>query len=296
MRKLLIIPLLLMATAACERVPAGHVGIKVYLLGGEKGVDHEELGVGRYWIGINEELYLFPTFKQNYTWTKDTSEGSPNDESITFGTKEGMEVGADVGITYSLDPEKVSLVFQAYRRGVEEITDTFLRNQVRDAFVNVASTMEVESVYGVGKKDMVDKVETIVKDTVADIGINVEKVYLIGNLRLPPSVVSALNKKIEATQRAQQRENELREAEAEAKKKVAEAEGESESMKARAQGEAEATLVRARAQSEANKELSRSITNTLIEYERVKKWNGVMPQVTSGATPLLNLSGTSPTK
>ena len=43
-----------------------------------------------------------------------------------------------------------------------------------------------------------------------------EWIYTIGDFRLPPRVVEAINAKIEATQLAQQRENEVREAEAEA--------------------------------------------------------------------------------
>ncbi len=83
----LLILLLSFGTVACTKVPSGHVGVKVYLLGGSKGVDSEELGVGRYWIGWNQELYLFPTFTQNTVWTADSREGSENDESITFQNK-----------------------------------------------------------------------------------------------------------------------------------------------------------------------------------------------------------------
>lgn len=285
----LVLALIGLSVIGCQKVPAGYKGVKVYLLGGEKGVDHEELGVGRYWIGINEELYLFPTFKQNYAWTQNPTEGSPNDESITFQTKGGMEVGADVGITYSILPDKVSDVFTAYRRGVHEITDVFLRNAVRDAFVDVASTMDVESVYGSGKTAMVDEVQKRVALEVSPIGIQIEKIYLIGKLRLPPTVVAALNAKIEATQKAQQRENEIRQAEAEAKKKIAEAQGEAESMKARAKGQAEATLVNAKAQAEANRLLSKSLTKELVEYEKATRWDGKLPQVTGG-TPLINFS------
>lgn len=36
-----------------QRVKPGYVAVKVYLLGGSKGVDYEELGVGRYWVGLN---------------------------------------------------------------------------------------------------------------------------------------------------------------------------------------------------------------------------------------------------
>ena len=70
MKKFLLVTSIIASLAACSKVPAGHVGVKVYLLGSSKGVDTEELGVGRYWIGINEELYLFPTYMQNYTWVK----------------------------------------------------------------------------------------------------------------------------------------------------------------------------------------------------------------------------------
>jgi len=258
-------------TTACSKVPAGNVGVKVYLLGTSKGVESEELGVGRYWIGYNEELYLFPTFTQNYVWTKDPTEGSINDESITFQTKEGMSVNADVGISYHIQPEKVSFIFQKYRKGVDEITDIYLRNMVRDAFNQIGSIKEVQDVYGIGKTELIEEVEVIVKKQVSEIGIQIEKIYLVGGMRLPQNVMNALNLKIEATQRAQQRENELREAEAQAKKKVAEAEG-----------DALSTLKRATAQAEANIALAKSITPELIRYESIKKWDGVLPKLTGG--------------
>jgi hypothetical protein len=68
--KKVIVALLLAASAftltACDRetVPAGYVGVKVDLYGTEKGVQQQVVGVGRYWLTINEELYKFPTFNQ----------------------------------------------------------------------------------------------------------------------------------------------------------------------------------------------------------------------------------------
>jgi len=178
------IALVAMLLMSCSKVPSGHVGVKVHLLGGDKGVDTEELGVGRYWIGFNEELFLFPTFQQNYVWTKDVREGSPNDESFQFQTKEGMIVGADIGISYHLDASKISLIFQKYRRGVEEITDTFLRNYVRDALNTVSSTMAVESVYGAGKAELLAKVQLMVKKDIEQLGIIIDKIYIVGSLQL----------------------------------------------------------------------------------------------------------------
>ena len=266
---------------ACSRVPAGHVGVKVYLLGGNKGVDIEEMPVGRYWVGFNEELYIFPIFQQNYVWTKDSREGSPDDESFTFQTKEGMEVNADIGISYSIDPKMVTKLFQTYRKGVDEITNIYLRNHVRDAINQIASTMPVESVYGEGKAKMLVEVQKLVTDKVSPLGIKIDKIYMIGTFRLPKPVLDALNSKIEATQKAQQLENEIRGKEAEAKKLVAEA-----------TGKAEARMKEAKAEADANDLITNSITPTLVEYMKVQKWNGVGPTTLlgSGTTPIVNLA------
>ena len=47
MKSLLLVLVFLLG--ACSKVPTGHVGLKVYLLG-NRGVDQEVLGVGRYFI------------------------------------------------------------------------------------------------------------------------------------------------------------------------------------------------------------------------------------------------------
>jgi len=278
---LVVIVMMSMVGFGCSKVPAGNVGVKVYLLGTEKGVDDTEvLEPGRYFIGWNRDLFIFPTFTQNYTWTKSVDEQSSTDESITFQTMEGLDVNTDIGITYRIEKSKVTEVFQKYRKGVDEITSVYLRNMVRDAFIKVGSNYPVEYVYGKGKNELITKITEETKRQVEDIGIIVEKIYLVGSMRLPDEVIKALNAKISATQKAQQRENELREAEANAKKKVAEAEGEALSI-----------ITKAKAQAEANILLSSSITPELVQYEAIKKWDGILPKVGSsaGIIPMVDL-------
>lgn len=261
----------------CNMVPAGHKGVKVYLLGGHKGVDSEVLGVGRYWIGINEELYLFPVFTQNYTW-QDLSQQGGLDQSISFQTSEGLTVYADVGISYTIDPAKVHLVFEKYRRGVDEITDTYLRNMVRDSINKRASELSVEDVYGKGKVALIDNVLADVRGQVEDIGIIVEKVYWIGEIGLPDTVIRALNAKIEATQMAMRRQNEVAQAKAEADKKVEEARGIAESMKI------------------TNMEVTDKVLRLReleIQQMLVERWNGQLPSTfmggAEGASPMVIL-------
>ena len=270
---LIIATIALMATA-CTRVPPGEVGVKVYLNGGSKGVDQEVLGAGRYWIGFNEDLYLFPIFQQNYVWTKDSTEGSPTDESITFQTSDGMSMGADIGITYNIPPENVGKVFQKYRKGVDELTDVVLRNMVRDAFVKYASAYTAEEAYSTKKSALLDSVKTRVITNAGKDGVVVNDIYYIGSMTLPKQILEALNSKIKAIQDAQRIENEVRSAKAEAEKTVAVAEGKALAMEAEARG---------------NKALAASITPTLIELKRIEKWNGQLPQVQGGSGTFVTL-------
>lgn len=263
----------LLFLSACNRVPAGNVGVKVYLLGSNKGVDNEILSPGRYWIGWNEELYLFPTFSQTDTWG--------GQQALTFQTMEGLNVSADVGITYHINPTKISTVFQKYRKGIEEISDLYLRNMVRDALVVSASNRGIEMIYGKGKGELLNEVEAMVRKQVQDIGIEIENVYWVGNFNLPQAVVNSVNAKIAATQEAQQRENEVAKAKAEANIKIEQARGQAEYNLLIAKSEADALKIRGEA-LKANTDL--------ISLNAIEKWNGVLPLYNgAGAVPFVNL-------
>ena len=256
------------AVASWKKVPAGNVGVHVYLLGGDKGVDSVARPVGRHFIGWQQELYLYPTFTQNYVWTAGNDPGSEGNESISFQDKQGLEINADVGIAYNVDPGSVTTLFQKYRKGVDEITDSVLRNYVRDALNTEASTLMVEEIYGRGKAGLMDRATLRVKRQVEPFGIRIEKIYWIGSMRLPGGVQAALNAKIEATQKAQQRENEVAQAKAEADK-----------VREEARGVADAQLLRAKAEAEAIQIKGEALRNNqeLVQLTLAERWDGKMP-------------------
>lgn len=256
------------AIASWKKVPAGNVGVHVYLLGGAKGVDTVARPVGRHFIGWQQEMYLYPTFTQNYVWTAGEDPGSEIDESISFQDRQGLEINADVGIAYNVDPNQVTSLFQKYRKGVDEITDTVLRNYVRDALNTEASILPVEEIYGSGKAGLMDRATERVKRQVSPFGIRIEKIYWIGSMRLPKNVAAALNAKIEATQKAQQRENEVAQAKAEADK-----------AREEARGVADAQLLRAKAEAEAIQIKGEALRNNqeLVQLTLAERWDGKMP-------------------
>lgn len=253
-----------------KMISPGYVGVVVDMLGDNKGVEAKELHVGMHWIVPWKNVYQFPIFEQNDTW-----EGER--EGFNFQTSEGMAVSADIGITYHLRAESIPIIFQRYRRGMDEITHVFIRNYIRDAINKSASRTRIEDLYS-GKESFFEDVEAHVKADLVPIGIELSRIYLIGRFHFPPTVISALNAKIEAMQRAQQRENELREAEAEAKKQVAKAEG-----------QAKCAILKADSEARANAALASSITEPLIQWQAVQKWDGKLPHVTSGAMPFIEV-------
>ena len=281
MKKLLLTVVLSLFLVGCSDVPSGYVGVKVNLLGSDKGVDIQELGTGRYWIGLNEQLFTFPTFTQTVVFTKSATEGSPNDDSFTFNSVDGLSVNSDLSIVYSIDPTKVSMIFTKYRAGVSEISHTFLRAAVRDALVNAASTKPIESMYGIGKAGLIKEVEDRVRAETMDIGIRIEHIYFIGDMRLPPSIVAGINAKAAANQLVAQRENEVAQSRAEADKKVAEAKGDADSTLLRANAEAAAIKIKGDALSK-NPEV--------LELSKIEKWDGHLPQIVGATAPFVNLS------
>ena len=262
-------------------IKPGEVGVTVNMFGSKQGVEDNELNVGMHFITPWKKVYLFPIYEQNHQWT--------DDEKFSFQTEEGLSVQAEIGINFRLVPNRVHDLFCKYRSGMEEITHLFIRNNIRDAINRTASRMKIEELYGPKKEFFFQEVLLLVKKDLEPLGFDISHLYIIGRFEVPLNVMESLNKKIEATQRAQQRENELREAEAEAKKCIAKADGEAKTTLISAKAQADATLYAARAQAESNNLITKSLTLELIQYHAVNKWDGVTPTIMSGSGMIFNL-------
>jgi len=154
----------------------------------------------RYWIGVNEDLYLFPTFTQNYTWTKEPVSRDDKDESITFQTDQGLSVNADVGISYEVDPSKVTTFSRSIARASKRSRTSTCAIWFEDALVTEASTRQIEMVYGSGKAELLAAVEKRVRAQVNRWGSRSSACIGLAKFRLPATVTNAIDAKIKATQ------------------------------------------------------------------------------------------------
>ncbi len=264
-----------MMLISCSRVDPGNIGVKVKTLGQNKGVEPEVLDVGRYWLGLPYDLYTYPTFVNIYPFTQSATEGSPVDEAFYFQSVEGITCNVDIAISAHADPTKVVKLFVTYRKDMIPIIKEILRQDVSNYFINYASNLRVDEIYSVKKIDMINYAKDELRKKCEPLGLVIDDISYKSDIRFPEQVQKAIISKIEAIQLATQKQNEIVQAEADAKKTVA-----------KAQGEAESLLLVAKAQAEANRLLSNSITPTLVTYELAKKWNGVSPTYSGNGSVL----------
>jgi regulator of protease activity HflC (stomatin/prohibitin superfamily) len=285
-----VVAAMLIADGTLTRIDAAHVGIKVHLAGGSRGV--QDIPVVTGWVFYNpltEQLIAFPTSVQNVVWTASHNEGRTSDESITFSSQEGVNVNADIGLSFHIDPALAPHLYLRFRQpDLLVLADGYVRNAVREAFNDVASRMVVQDIYGAKKGKLVADVGSKLREVLGKDGFIIDQITINGALRLPENVAQAINRAMEATQNAIQAENRVRQVRAEAEQAVAEAHGAAEAARQRAEGEADAVLIRARADARANEIIRLSTTGAVLQYRSIQRWDGKLPMYQGGdKLPLL---------
>jgi regulator of protease activity HflC (stomatin/prohibitin superfamily) len=253
---ILAIVLSIFLFASCERIDAGHVGVKVNLYGDDKGVaDVTEVTGIVFYNPLSSSIYEFPTFIQHKEYK--------DDNSFVVNSKDGSEFHVSPIINYSVKREKVPYIFGKYRRSLVEIEDGFLKTNIYDAFRMTANAYTAEEL--ISNRQLF---ETKVRATL-DAGLIREGFVinqLTSNLVYPNTFKKAIEAKNNAVQQALMAENRVKTAEAQAKIKVATAEGNAQSL-----------LIQARATAEANSLKQRTLTPLLLQLEYINKWDGKLP-------------------
>ncbi len=263
---------LIVGNVACSRVSAGMVGIQSTVTGSDKGL--KAVSIGPDWVFHNpftSSVTEYPIYMQTAVWTHNKDEGHPIDESITFTAKEQFQVAADISLAYTLAPEHAAEFYLKFRLDdIDKFTHGFLRNMAREKFDNVAGKYPIESIMGDNAQFLAETKAELQKE-LTPYGVKLEQFGFIGSPRPPQTIIDSINAKVQATQLAMQKQNEVVQATADAAKQVAQA-----------KGNAEATILNADAQAQANRKLSDSLTPNLVQYRMIDKWDGKLPEVQSG--------------
>src|SRR5512136_1695542 len=194
-------------------------------------------------------------------------------KEIDASSKEYQIVKMTGMMNFHIDPSYVNELYQ--KVGLD-----FAEKVIDPAFNDFVK--EVVPTYPIG--EILPKREEIRQTAMGKLGNNLSRYHIIvddiyfANIRFSPEYEKAIEAKQVAQQQVETQRQVLAQREIEAQQKVATAKGESESILLVAQG-----------QAKANEILSRSITPILVNYKSIEKWNGVLPQVSGGAIPFIEL-------
>jgi regulator of protease activity HflC (stomatin/prohibitin superfamily) len=240
-------------------VPAGHRGVVLWWGSVEKRIMGEGLN---FKVPIAERVIKVDVKVQPHPF-----------KEIDASSKEYQMVKMTGMMNFHIDPSYVNDLYQ--KVGLD-----FADKVIDPAFNDFVK--EVVPTYPIG--EILPKREEIRKRAMGKLGENLARYHIIvddiyfANIRFSPGYEGAVEAKQVAQQQVETQRQVLAQKEIEAQQKVATAKGEAESI-----------LVVAQGQAKANDALSRSISPILVQYKGIEKWNGILPQVSGGAIPLIDL-------
>lgn len=268
----MIVLVMAVSISGCYKtIEPGRAGITVQQTGSNKGVAQIPVQTGRvFYNPFNEYVLEYPTNVQRAIWTASDGEGKPTNEEIAFQSSEGLHFTVDVAVAYQLVYEHVPAFYVQFRNDdIEAFTHGFFRDAVRKSVGAAAQQYTQEQVNGGKQADLERDAQAMLTGIMEPYGVHIVQLAFTSPPRAPEAVRTAIEQKIAATQRAEQIENEKRQATAEGAKTVALAE----------------------AQAHANSLITASITPTLIQWEQMKvmreKWDGHMSMVNGGGSGLM---------
>jgi regulator of protease activity HflC (stomatin/prohibitin superfamily) len=241
-------------------VPAGHRGVVLWW----GSVENRIMGEGlNFIVPVAERVIKVDVKVQPHPFRE-----------IDASSREYQNVKMTGMMNFHIDPAYVNDLYQ--KVGLD-----FADKVIDPAFNDFVK--EVVPTYPIG--EILPKREEIRKRAMTKLGDNLSRYHIIvddiyfANIRFSPEYEGAIEAKQVAQQQVETQKQVLAQREIEAQQKVATAKGEAESI-----------LVVATGQAKANDALSRSITPILVQYKGIEKWNGILPQVSGGAVPFIDLS------
>ena len=240
-------------------VPAGSRGVVLWLGRVEQRIMNEGLN---FKVPLTESVIKVDVRVQPHPFRE-----------IDASSKEYQIVKMTGMMNFHIDPAFVNDLYQ--KVGLD-----FAEKVIDPAFNDFVK--EVVPIYPIG--EILPKREEIRQTAMKKLGDNLAKYHIIvddiyfANIRFSPEYEKAIEAKQVAQQQVETQKQILAQREIEAQQKVATAKGEAESI-----------LVVAQEQAKANEVLSRAITPILVSYKSIERWNGVLPQVSGGAIPFIEL-------
>ena len=273
---IIIIVGLIILGMCVEKVPAGYVGV-VYNMSG--GVDGEVLQQGWHIVAPTKKVTTYSIgIEQSYLTAEDKGD-SKKDESFNIPTSDGKTVKVNLEFSYRFNADKVADTFVQFKgRSGEDIKDTFIKPKIIAWTQEVSANYPVTDIFGDQRTKINAELDTYLKTKFEPYGIIIDTVNFT-DISVDDETAAAIQKKVTAQQELELAEIEAKTATIQAEKDREVAKIQAEKNKEVAEIKAQELLISANAEAEANRIVSESLTEQLIEQQKIEKWNGELPTV-----------------
>lgn len=269
-----IIIAIIIALISCVRsIPTGHTGVVVNFGKVENYTLDSGIHMTKPWTTV---------IKMDNRVQKETLELSCFSSDI-------QEVSVKYTINYRINKENAMNIYKTMGK---EYYDTIIAPNAIEAVKEITAKYTAENLVN-AREELSNAIESILAERLVVYNIELDNTS-IEDMDFTDTFTNA----VEAKQVAQQ--NKLK-AETEAEQKVIEAEAAAKVQTVKAQAQADADkiaadaeaykiTVKADAEAAANEKLSRSVTDTLIDYQYAQNWDGKLPTYMAGdqMIPVIN--------
>lgn len=281
------------------KIPAGYAGIIYNMNGGiEKEVRHQGWSI----IPPTKTVTKYTVAREQSYMTKDKRGDSEDDESFEIPTKEGASLEVDVAFGYTFDINRLPDTFNTFRgQSGKEILDSFIKPTMQGWIKEVTPRYGMIEIVSKQRGEVNAALTEEMQKRFDKYGIIIDTVTLT-DVRPDKDTDKAIKEKIKAQEKLEtarvtaetdkvnaERDKAVALINAEKEKEAAAIEA--EKAKIKAEGAAAARETESKAEAEAIKRISGALTNEYNEYIHNKQWNGVEPQITGGATPIVDMRG-----
>ena len=235
-------------------VPPGNVGVQVTM--GKTNLDNV-LTEGVTFVNPISSVKTVNVQLQKATLTGQSA-----------GTKDMQQVHTDIVVNFRLKPNMVPTIYKEFGLNVDE---KVLGPAISESFKTVTGHYTSEDLI-LQREEVSSKILERLQAKVSQFDIIVSNISLV-NFGFSPAYQQAIDAKMVATQSKLKAEQDLQRITVEAKSRIAEAEG-----------EAKAIAIQASA-------INSQGGAAFVQLEAIKKWDGNLPNVMSGAMPFINVTG-----
>lgn len=235
----LAVVLLFVGLAGCSTVDNGYRGVLT-----SYGKSYKQVGEGGpYFLNPFSEDMIHMKVR-NITWTSNT-------EAYTYDVQ---QAAVKFTITYNLNPDKALWMYRKYGEGWDDqLTAQIVEQTIKDVFGQSRAVGDIIN----RRAEVTDKIKRLLRARFAPNNISVAD-FQLRDVEFSQAFEKAVEQKQVAVENALAAKNRTVQFEEEAKQKIITAQAEAESMRIQSQALAQ--------------------NHGLVEYEAVKKWDGVLPQ------------------